>query len=171
MAIVRATSYTKSPGAAKATIRYNQYRAGKDGQKITRELFDFAGGMDRQDAYQMIDDAEKGTVFFRFVISPDQHTEDIAKDLHLAAITEQTILALEEQLGKRVPFAAAIHDDHTDLRHVHLVACVKGRLHTAHFQTMREAATDAALMQRQERDATRQQQQQEGDQWAGQGIS
>jgi hypothetical protein len=174
MAIVRATSYTKSKAAIKATIRYNQHRAGKDGQRISRELFGFAGVMDRQDAYRMIDEAEKGTVFFRFVISPHQETEDTAKDLRLQVLTEQTMLALEEHLGKRVPFAAAVHDDHTELRHVHLVACVTARLGKDHFQTLREAATDAALQQRQERDVTRQQQQQrqqEGGQWAGQGIS
>jgi hypothetical protein len=170
MAIVRATSYTKSKGAIKATIRYNQHQAGKHGQRIYRELFGFAGVMDRQDAYRMIDAAEKGTVFFRFVISPDQHTEDTEKDLHLQSLTTQTMLALEEQIGRRVPFAAAVHDDHTELRHVHLVACVTARLGKEHFQTMREAATDTARMQWQERDVT-QQQQQEGGQWAGQGIS
>jgi hypothetical protein len=171
MAIVRATSYTKSKAAIKATIRYNQHRTGKDGQRLSRELFGFDGTMERADAYQMIDAAEKGSVFFRFVISPAQ-TEDGEKDLYLQAITEQTMLASEDHLGNRVPFAAAIHDDHTDLRHVHLVACVTGRLGVDHFQTMREAATDAALLQRQERDVARQQQQQqEGGQWAGQGIS
>jgi hypothetical protein len=173
MAIVRATSYTRSKKAIKATIRYNQHRAGKDGQRISRELFGFDGTMDRQDAYRMIDAAEKGTVFFRFVISPDQETEDIAKDLQLQAITEQTMLALEEQLGKQVPFAAATHDDHTELRHVHLVACVTSRLGKEHFQTMREAATNTALQQRQERGGTQhqQQQQQGGGQWAGQAAS
>src|SRR5919106_6905767 len=170
MAVVKAT-YTKSRGGAKAAIRYIQHRKDREGGKVTRELYGATGTMERSDAYRMIDAAEKGTVFFRFVISPDQQTEDTAKDLHLPSLTEQTMLALEEHLGNRVPFAAAIHDDHTDLRHVHLVACVTGRLGIAHFQTMREAATDAALLQRQERDQAReQQQQQEGGQWLGQGI-
>jgi hypothetical protein len=171
MAIVRATSYTRSKGATKATSRYNQHRTGKDGQRISRELFGFAGVVERGEAYRMIDAAEKGTVFFRFVISPDQETEDTAKDLHLHSITEQTMLALEEHVGKRVPFVAAIHDDHTELRHVHLVACVTSRLGKEHFNTMRDAATDTALMQRRERDRAREQQQQaqqqqEGAQWA-----
>src|SRR5688500_15142106 len=108
MAIVTAT-FTKSSGAAKAAIRYIQHRPGREGEKLWRELFGIAGNMNRQGAYQMIDDTEKGTVFFRFVISPDQKTEDTAKDLHLQTLTEQTMLALEEQLGKPVPFAAAIH--------------------------------------------------------------
>jgi hypothetical protein len=107
------------------------------------------------------------------VISPDQQTEDTYKDLHLQSITEQTILALEEAVGSRIPFVAAVHDDHAEHRHVHLVACVTSRLGKDHFKTMRDAATEEARSQRQERDATQQQQQQqqEGGQWAGQGIS
>jgi hypothetical protein len=170
MAIVRATSYTRSIKAIKATIRYNQHRAGKDGERKSRELFGLTDGMEREDAYRMIDAAEKGTVFFRFVISPDQETEDTAKDLQLHELTRQTMLALQEHLQHRVPFAAAIHDDHTDNRHVHLVACLHSRLGKEHFKTMREAATDEASSQRQERDVTRQQQQ-EGGQWTGQVAS
>jgi hypothetical protein len=48
---------------------------------------------------------------------------------------------------------------------------VKGRLNTQDFQALRQTATEAALLQRQERDQAREQQQQEGGQWAGQGIS
>jgi hypothetical protein len=171
MALVRATSYTRNSNEIKATIRYNQHRTGRDGERTSRELFGITGVMARGDAYQMIDDAEQGTVFFRFVISPDQETEDTGKDLELQDLTRQTMLALQEHLQHRVPFAAAIHDDHTDLRHVHLVACLTSRLGTDHFKTMRDAATAEALRQRQEKDLAREQQQQEGGQWAGQGIS
>jgi hypothetical protein len=170
MAIVRATSFTRSIQAIKATIRYNQHRAGRDGERKSRELFGFDGTMERAAAYEMIDAAEKGTVFFRFVISLDQETEDTAKDLQLRDLTRQTMLALPEHVQQRVPYAAAIHDDHTDNRHVHFVACLHSRLGKEHFKTMREAATDEASSQRQERDATRQQQQ-EGGQWTGQAAS
>jgi hypothetical protein len=174
MALVRATSYTRNSQAIKATIRYNQHRAGKDGERKSRELFGLDGSMGRIAAYEMIDSAAKGTVFFRFVISPDQELEDTAKDLALRELTRQTMLALQEHLQQRVPFAAAIHDDHTDLRHVHLVACVTSRLGAEHFKTMRDAATATAKQQRRERDMVRapqQQQQQGGGQWAGQAAS
>jgi hypothetical protein len=175
MAIVRATSYTRSVEAIKATLRYNQHRPGKDGKRKSRELFGLDGSMGRIASYEMIDNAEKGTVFFRFVISPDQETEDTLKDLELKELTRQTILALQEQLGQQVPFTAAIHDDHTDHRHVHLVACVTSRLGVGHFQTMRDAASETAKQQRLERDMVRapqqQQQQQGGGQWAGQAAS
>jgi hypothetical protein len=178
MAIVRATSYTRSAKAIKATLRYIQHRAGKDGERKSRELFGPDGPLGRITAYETIDTVEKGTVYFRFVISPDQHTEDTRKDLQLQTLTRQTMLALQEQLGSRVPFAAAIHDDHTDHRHVHVVACVTSRLDTSHFKTMRDAATETAQQQRMERDMVRAPQQQQsrqtrqgGGQWAAQAAS
>jgi hypothetical protein len=161
MAVVKAT-YTKSRGGAKAAIRYIQHRKDREGGNVTRELYGAEGVIKRQDAYQMIDDAEKGTVYFRFVISPDQNTEDTKKDLQLQTLTRQTMLALQEQLGSRVPYVAAVHDDHTELRHVHLIACVTSRLDGGHFQTMRDAATEEALLQRQERDRAREQQREGG---------
>jgi len=123
--------------------------------------------MRRQDAYDLIDAAEKGTVFFRLVISPDPTSEDTNKDLLLAEITEQTMLTLEERMQKPVPYVAATHDDHAPHRHVHIIACVKGRLGKEDFKALRQTATDAAHLQRQERDLAReqQQQQQEGVQW------
>jgi hypothetical protein len=170
MAVVIA-KYSKSKKRTIAAIKYIQHRTGRDGEKISRDLFGFDGQMSRDEAYHMLDAAGKGTNFFRIVISPDQQTEDIYKDLHLQAITEQTILALEEAVGKHIPFVGAIHDDHAPHRHVHLVACVQSRLNPEHFKAMRDAATETALFQRQEKDLIReqqqaQQQQQEGAQWA-----
>jgi hypothetical protein len=172
MAIVRAVSFTRKVKAAKEIIRYIQHRIGKEGEKKFRQLFRLSGDMERIDAYEMLDASEKGSVFFHFVISPHQETEDTRRDLDLRALTSQTVLALQEQLGSSVPFTAAIHDDHTDLRHVHLVAAVTSRVGVSHFQSMREAASENAQQQRQEKDLERApQQQQGGGQWAGLGIS
>jgi hypothetical protein len=82
MAIIKA-KYIKSRGGIKASIRYIEHRPGKDGEKVTRELFGSDGVITRNQAYQMIDEAEKGTAFFRIVISPDPAKEDTEKDLHL----------------------------------------------------------------------------------------
>jgi hypothetical protein len=125
MAIVKAT-YTKSRSAAKAGIRYIEHRPGREGEKVKRELYNSDGSMERGEAYQMIDDAEKGSVFFRIVISPDPATEDTERDLLLGEITAQTMLQLEERLRKAVPYVAAEHDDHAPHRHVHIIAMVKG---------------------------------------------
>jgi hypothetical protein len=165
MAIVKAT-YTKSSGAAKAAIRYIEHRPGREGEKVKRELYSRDVSVERGEAYRMIDEARKGTVFFRIVISPDPAKEDTEKDLLLTEITVQTMQTLEERLQNHVSYVAVEHDDHAPHRHVHVLACVKGRLNTQDFQALRTTATQAALSQRQERDMARQQQQ-EGGQWAG----
>src|SRR2546423_5657586 len=156
MAIVKAT-YTKSSAGAKASIRYIAHRPGKDGATITRNLFGLDGLMGRWQAYQMIDEADKGSLFFRFVISPDPKQEDTEKDLFLREITEKTMLRLEDRLHREVPWVAATHDDHAPHRHVHIVAIVPGRLQVHDFQALRQTATGAALAQRKELDLARQQ--------------
>src|SRR5437588_7385919 len=101
MAIVKA-NYTKSSAGAKASIRYIGNRPGKDGEKITRILFNSDGLMGRWQAYRVIDEAKKGSYFFRFVMSPDPKGEDTAKDLHLREVTEKTMLSLEERLQNQI---------------------------------------------------------------------
>src|SRR5437660_3873927 len=155
MAIFKAT-YTKSSGGAKASIRYIEHRPGKDNAKMNRILFGMDGGMGRWQAYTMIDEAERGSLFFRFVISPDPKQEDTERDLFLREITEKTMLSLEDRIQRNVSWVAAAHDDHAPHRHVHIVAVVPGRLHVQDFQLLRQTATQAALAQRQERDLARQ---------------
>jgi hypothetical protein len=155
-AVIKA-SYTRARRLAKANIRYIQHRKGRDGQKLTRELFGAEGTMNRQDAYQMIDEAEKGTVFFRLIISPPQDTQALS----LQEITAQTMLHLEERLGKPCPYIAAAHAaDHTPYAHVHCLALIQGRLGREDFAALRQRATEAAVAQRQERNRQQEQQQQ-----------
>jgi hypothetical protein len=111
MAIVRATSYTRSRGAAKATIRYITHRPGNDGLRKTRQISGIDGAVSKDQAYRMIDEAAKGSVFFRLVISPDPQTEDIRQDLYLHQIATSTLLTLEDRLRKEVPFIAVEHTD------------------------------------------------------------
>ena len=157
-AIIKAT-YTRARGAAKANIRYIQHRNGLAGKKLIRELFGAEGGMERLEAYRMIDDADKGTVFFRIIISPPQIEE--SHTLNLAAITSQTMLHLAERIGKEVPYIAATHAaDHSPYVHVHCLALVKGRLGREDFSALRETAAQVALEQQRERDRQQEQQQQ-----------
>jgi hypothetical protein len=166
MAIFKAT-YTKSGAGAKAAIRYIQNRTGKDNARITRTLWGIDGKMERQEAHQMINEAEPGSVFYRLVINFDAEKEDTYKDISIREITEQTMLSVEERLGKQVQWVASTHDDHTPLRHVHILAILPQRLQVSDLQALRRAATEAALEQRRERDraAERQQPAQEGVQW------
>ncbi len=174
MAIVKNNYVRRGRGErsrAKATIRYIAHRPGKDGAKITRTLFGRDGVMDRADAYLMIDEAEGGSIFFRFVISPDPQTEDTKRDIALREITEKTMLSLEECINKQVQWTAAVHADHAEHRHVHVVAVTPGRLSRQDFQAlpgvMRQVATQACLAERRERDLTREQQERsrEGGEW------
>ncbi len=162
MAIVKAT-YTKKSAGAKASIRYIGHRPGKDGSKITRQLFNSDGVIERRQAYQMIDSAGKGSIFFRFVISPDPNREDTEKDLHLREVTEKTMQVLEERLHRPVSWVGAEHNDHTDLRHIHVVAVVSGRLNPQDFGLMRKTATEACLQQRQERDRIQEASREQGE--------
>ena len=166
MAIVKAT-YTRKSAGAKAAIRYMEHRPGKDNEKITRHLFGIDGVLGRHQAYRMIDAAEKGSIFFRFVISPDPKQEDREKDLHLRDVTEKTMQTLEEQLHKQVQWVAVEHNDHAPHRHVHVLAVIQGRLNPQDFQSLRQTATEACLAQRHERDLAREYKEQEREeaQW------
>jgi hypothetical protein len=157
VAIVKAT-YTKKAWGAKASVRYIEDRPGKDGEKITRDLFGMDGAMTREEAYQMIDKAQDGSVFYRFIINPDPKKEDTAKDLFLREITEKTIQTLEDRVKSRVQYVAAIHNDHTPLRHMHVIAIVPKGLQVPDFQAMRKTATEMGLEQRQELDLRRERQ-------------
>ncbi len=160
MAVVYST-FTKSGGLAKANIRYIQHRAGKDGQKITRTLFGFDGVIERKEAYEMIDEALKGTHFYRISLNPDPEREDRGNDLDLKNLTLETMRSLEEYLGKPVEFIAAIHADHTQRRHVNLLAFVPQRMNKQDLTILRNTLTNEAISQRRELDLVLQQKGQE----------
>ena len=151
MAIFKAT-YTQKAAGAKASIRYIEHRPGKDNAKITRTLWGVDGKMERQEAYHMIDEAEKGSLFYRLVLSPDPAKEDTNKDLFLRDITEQTMHTLEDRIGQKLSWVAASHQEHAPHRHVHLVAIVPKKLQVQDLQAVREMATEAALDQRRQLD-------------------
>jgi hypothetical protein len=158
MAIIKANYVKrdkKQKQRAKASIRYIQHRPGKEGKRTQRALFGSDGVMERQEAYELIDDAEQGSIFFRFVLNPDPEREDTRYDLDLRALTEQTMHVLTEKFHQRqqiVQWVAAVHADHTELRHVHILAVVPGRLTVQDFDHMRDTATTASVEQRRELD-------------------
>jgi hypothetical protein len=153
MAIVKA-NYVKrgkgERGRAKASVRYIQHRRGKDSQTITRTLFGSDGEMTRDDAYRIIDEAKEGSLFYRFVLSPDPKREDRNHDLDMRDITTQTIKALEDLIGSEEPieWIAATHSDHAPHLHSHVIAVVPKRLYKADLEYLRYQATQASLEQR-----------------------
>ena len=134
MAVVKA-NYVKSgageKGRAKATIRYIADRPGKDKEKTARELFGPDGKLTKEQARRMIDEAAKGTLFYRLIISPDPRREDSHKDLNLSELTIQTIAELEDRLKTSIQFAAVVHDDHAPHRHIHVLALLSKKLSRA----------------------------------------
>lgn len=146
MAIVKA-SYIRTPKAAKAAVRYLETRAGRDGTKVQRPLFTADGKVERQEVYAFIDQAPTDSYFYRLVVSPDPQHEDREKALALRELTEKTIRSLENQLQHPVQWAAAVHADHTDHRHIHALAILPQRLNVHDLQHLHHTATEAALEQ------------------------
>jgi hypothetical protein len=144
--------YSRNRQQIKAHIRYITHRRGQGGEKRSRLLFDARGLTDKQAIYRMIDAAQRGTLFYKFMISPDPVKEDAGRDLDLQQITRRTLRRLERELGRSLRLAAVVHDDHTDKRHVHGIFLIAGRLSREAFKTLaraaRLAATQEARLQR-----------------------
>jgi len=113
----------------------------------------------------------KGSYFFRLVISPDPRGEDSDKNLALRALTEKTIANLEDRFQHPLPWVAAVHADHADHRHVHVIAIVPERLQVQDFQRMRSAATQEALEQLRQLDLAHEQRELSQQQREGLGLS
>jgi hypothetical protein len=125
-----------------------------------RELFGHDGVMNKDQAYQMFDEAQKGTIFFRLIISPDPKWEDTYKDLDMRGIAKKTIQHLEEklQLEGKIQFVAAVHSDHTDIRHIHSIVLIPRKLSKEEFhvvKTLWHVAREEALRQRSQLDQVR----------------
>src|SRR5271166_2360514 len=136
-------------GAAKAYVRYFSNRPGRDNARITREIFGRDGAHTRLDVYEAIDKVKRGTVFYKIILSPDPKREDKYKDIDLRELTEQTMLQLQNHMpGKNIQFFASIHADHTNIRHVHLLALIQGRLKSPQLKLLRSAATEVARARR-----------------------
>jgi hypothetical protein len=154
MAVVKANYVRKGIGervTAKSNIRYIQERPGRDKEKLTRPLFNSAGVIGRLEAYQFIDDAAKqGRFFYRLKFSPDPIKEDAKRDLNMQKLTRQMMLRLEKRLKTTIPWAGALHDDHTDNRHVHILAAIPRRLKKYELEALINEAT--ALCREQRRD-------------------
>jgi hypothetical protein len=145
MAVVKANYVRKGKGErvkAKANIRYIQERPGRDKEKLTRPLFNNAGVLGRHEAYQFIDEeGRKGRYFYRRKLSPDPIKEDTKRDLNMQKLTRQMMLSLEKRLKTTIPWAGALHDDHTDIRHVHILAAIPRRLQRHELESLiREAS-------------------------------
>jgi hypothetical protein len=160
MAIVRANYCKKGAGErqlAKANLYYIQTRPGRDKVRLNRTLFGPAGPVGRLEAYQWINDAPTGTYFYRLKFSPDPAREDVRRDLNMHKLTRAMMQALEKRLQTPLAWAGALHDDHTPIRHVHILAAIPRRLQPDELEFLIGEATQLSLSQRRflERGASR----------------
>ena len=110
---------------------------GWTGRGSTRKLQGYDGVLEKLQAYQMIDEAGEGTYFYRLIVNFDKDTEDAKRDLYLGEIIEKTMLHLEDRFQKQLQFVATEHDDHTPLRHVHMLALLPGKLNVQDLAALR----------------------------------
>jgi hypothetical protein len=157
MAIVK-VKYSRSIEHIKDHLRYIVHRRGKDGETMTRELFDTFETRDKAHAYELID-ATKHPLFFKIILNFDANKEDKFKDLDLQHLTRKTLHEMQRLIGRNdLPFIATIHNDHTPLRHIHAIAMVQGKIAKADFyqlKTLWKTATAEAHKQRRQRDRVR----------------
>ena len=157
MAVVKC-KYTRIRNAIKAHLRYIIHRPGKELGKLTRELFGHNYlPVTKQYAYDFINGAPQGTVFYKMMINFHPVKEDTYKDLDLQYITSLTVREMQRRIGRTVPFIATIHDGHanTDLRHIHAICLVQGRLSKKEFaklKTLWQTAIAEVRLQRRMRD-------------------
>ena len=160
MAVVK-LKYTRKTDAIKRHLRYIIHRPGKEREKLTRELFqDNYLSVTKQYGYDFINGAPKGTRYYKMMINFHPEKEDKYKDLDLQHIASVTIREMQRRIGRDVPFIATIHDDHakTDLRHIHAICLVRGRLSKKQYATLKtlwQVATAEAREQRRARDRMR----------------
>jgi hypothetical protein len=157
MAIVK-LKYTREREAIKAHLRYVVHRPGKERERLTRELFHHNYlSVSKQYAYDLINSAPRGTVFYKMTINFHPLKEDTHKDLDLQHIASLTVREMQLRIGRSVPFIATIHDGHanTQLRHIHAICLVQGRLTKEEFaklKTLWQTATAEVRFQRRAHD-------------------
>jgi hypothetical protein len=157
MAIVK-IKYARGRGAIKAHLRYIVHRPGIEQGRMTRELFHHNYlSVTKQEAYDLINNAPRGTIFYKMTINFHPRKEDTNKDLDLQHIASLTVREMQARLGRIVPFIATIHDGHakTALRHIHAICLVQGRLSKEDFaklKTLWQVVTAEVRLQRRIRD-------------------
>ena len=134
----------------KTNLCYITHRPTLEGDRGARQLFGWDGDASKNQGYQLIDTAGKGTRFWRFKISPDPKTENPEKKIDLRKMTMQVMMELRERKGN-VEFIAVIHNDHSGIPHVHAIVIFKERLEVKDLKALRDVGRGAALSQQKNR--------------------
>jgi hypothetical protein len=135
---------------AKGHVRYAVHRAHEAGRRQYRELWDQAGGLDKQAAYDRLDRAGPADYVYRLTLSPHPEHQDAGHRLDLQAWTRGTLARLESDGGERLTWFAASHE-HPDHRHVHVVLVSSRRLDVRDLRALRQAGDEGARAQQRQR--------------------
>ena len=65
--------------------------------------------------------------------------EDTKRDLNMYKLTRRMMVRLEKRLKTVIPWAGALRHDHTDIRHVHILAALPRRLQKYELGLIQEA--------------------------------
>jgi hypothetical protein len=147
---------------AKKHLGYIETRHGKDYEIMERPLFGKGGRYSPEQATKIIDNAPGNTLFWKMILNPDPVLENPEKLLDLRQLTNDAVRWLEFRIGiegqaRNLPYIGAIHDDHTQLAHIHAVVLMSrlGRERPITPQILREFnLTVSALALDQVRDRT-----------------
>src|SRR5712691_4521115 len=63
-------------------------------------------------------------------------------------LTRTMMRSLEKRLQTTIPWAGALHDDHTNIRHVHILAAIPRTLNKYELEFLIRQATQLSLSQR-----------------------
>ena len=74
------------------------------------------------------------------------------RDLHMQKLTRSMMQSLEKRLKTTIPWTGALHDDHTDKRHVHILAAIPRRLQKYELETFINEVTMLCRRERERRD-------------------
>jgi len=148
---------------AKGHVRYAVHRSNEQGQRQYREIWDRSATLDKQTAYERLDQTRAADYVYRLTLSPHPEQQDGGKQLDLKAWTRDMMARLERDSGQRAEWFAVTHE-HQDHRHVHVVAVSPGRLDVRHLAAMREAGDRNAAAQQRDRSRGRDQQEPGGGQ-------
>ncbi len=140
--------YSRGAGAAeKGHVRYAVHRSDELGQRQYREVWGPDGARTKDNAYALLDGADRQSYVYRLMLSPDPRSQDQGHRLDLREWSREVM----QQAGP-AKWVAVTHEQ-SDHRPVHMVAVMPRRLDVEDFRAMRAAGDEHARAN--ERDLTR----------------
>jgi hypothetical protein len=134
--VVKARYSRGAGGSDKGHVRYAVHRSDEQGQRQYRQVWGPDGARTKDDAYQLLDGADRSSFVYRITLSPDPREQDAGHRLDLQAWTSDVM-----RLAGSARWVAVSHEQ-SDHRHVHVVAVSPRRLDVRDFRAMRAAGDE-----------------------------